>query len=107
MRLRSAIPSGGASSPDSAARCKRWMQTRSAAGFYGKLPSKGDFLLRRVSQEFVDAWDAWLQQSLFASRENLQERWLDAYLTSPVWRFALSDGVCGSGAYAGLMLPSV
>ena len=29
-------------------------------GFYGKLPSHGDFLRRRVSDAFVDAWDAWL-----------------------------------------------
>ena len=27
-------------------------------GFYGKLPSHGDFLRRRVSDAFVDAWDA-------------------------------------------------
>ena len=83
------------------------MQTASAAGFYGKLPCKGDFLQRRVAQEFVDTWDAWLQQCLFASREQLQERWLNAYLTSPVWRFALAEGVCGSGTYAGVMVPSV
>ncbi len=83
------------------------MQTASAAGFYGKLPCKGDFLHRRVSQEFVDAWDSWLQQCLIASREQLQELWLDAYLTSPVWRFAVAEGVCGSGAYAGVMVPSV
>jgi type VI secretion system protein ImpM len=83
------------------------MQTASAAGFYGKLPCKGDFLLRRVAQGFVDIWDAWLQQCLLASREQLQERWLNAYLTSPVWRFALAEGVCGSGAYAGVMVPSV
>jgi type VI secretion system protein ImpM len=95
------------SSLDSAARCNRPMQTASAAGFYGKLPCKGDFLQRRIAQEFVDAWDTWLQQCLFASREQLQEGWLDAYLTSPVWRFALAEGVCGSGAYAGVMVPSV
>jgi type VI secretion system ImpM family protein len=83
------------------------MRTASAAGFYGKLPCKGDFLQRRVTQEFLDRWDAWLQQCLMSSREKLQERWLDAYLTSPVWRFALADGVCGSGAYAGVMVPSV
>ena len=83
------------------------MQTASAAGFYGKLPCKGDFLQRRVTQEFLEGWDAWLQQCLITSREKLQERWLDAYLTSPVWRFALADGVCGSGAYAGVMVPSV
>lgn len=83
------------------------MQAQNAAGFYGKLPCKGDFLERRVSREFVDTWDAWLQQALMASREQLQDRWLNAYLTGPVWRFALADGVCGSGAYAGVMLPSV
>jgi type VI secretion system protein ImpM len=83
------------------------MQTASATGFFGKLPCKGDFLQQRVTQEFVDTWDAWLQQCMFASREQLQERWLDTYLTSPVWRFALADGVCGSGAYVGLMVPSV
>jgi type VI secretion system protein ImpM len=83
------------------------MQSQAAAGFYGKLPCKGDFLQRHVSQEFVDAWDAWLQQCLFSSREQLQERWLDAYLTSPVWRFALAAGACGGGTYAGVMLPSV
>jgi type VI secretion system protein ImpM len=77
------------------------------AGFYGKLPCKGDFLQRRVAQELVDSWDAWLQQCLFTSREQLQERWLNAYLTSPVWRFALAEGVCGSGAYVGVMVPSV
>lgn len=83
------------------------MQTASATGFYGKLPCKGDFLQRRVTQEFVDTWDAWLQECMVASREQLQERWLEAYLTSPVWRFALADGVCGSGAYVGVMVPSV
>lgn len=83
------------------------MHSQAAAGFYGKLPCKGDFLQRRVSQEFVDAWDPWLQQSLHVSRQQLQDRWLDVYLTSPVWRFALAAGVCGSGAYAGVMLPSV
>jgi type VI secretion system ImpM family protein len=83
------------------------MQTASTTGFYGKLPCKGDFLQRRVTQEFVDTWDAWLQECMVASREQLQERWLDAYLTSPVWRFALAEGVCGSGAYIGVMVPSV
>ena len=37
-------------------------------GFYGKLPSHGDFLRRRVSDAFVDAWDAWLRECLASSR---------------------------------------
>jgi type VI secretion system protein ImpM len=76
-------------------------------GFYGKLPCRGDFLQRRAPQDFVDAWDAWLQESLHESRERLQEAWLDSYLTGPVWRFVLSAGVCGGGVYAGVFVPSV
>jgi type VI secretion system protein ImpM len=82
-------------------------QSAASVGFYGKLPCKGDFLQRRVSQEFVDAWDPWLQECLQVSRRQLAEQWLGHYLTSPVWRFVLTEGVCGSGAYAGVMVPSV
>jgi type VI secretion system protein ImpM len=83
------------------------MENAFAVGFYGKLPCKGDFLQRRVTQEFVDVWDPWVRQSLSESKRQLQERWLDAYLTSPVWRFVLAEGLCGGGAYAGVLLPSV
>ena len=76
-------------------------------GFYGKLPCRGDFLQRRAPQDFVDVWDAWLQEGLHESRQRLQEAWLNNYLTGPVWRFALSAGICGSGAYAGVLVPSV
>ncbi|HTL91663.1 MAG TPA: type VI secretion system-associated protein TagF, partial [Steroidobacteraceae bacterium] len=69
--------------------------------------SRGDFLQRRVPQEFIDTWDAWLQQCMHSAKEVLREKWLDTYLTGPVWRFVLSSGVCGSGCYAGVMLPSV
>ena len=30
-------------------------------GFFGKLPSHGDFLSRRLPRSFVDPWDSWLQ----------------------------------------------
>ena len=76
-------------------------------GFYGKLPCRGDFLQRRAPQDFVDVWDAWLQECLHASRQKLQDSWLETYLTGPVWRFAFAPGVCGGGAYAGILVPSV
>jgi type VI secretion system protein ImpM len=76
-------------------------------GFYGKLPCRGDFLQRRAPQDFVDVWDAWLQQSLHESRQQLQASWLETYLTGPVWRFVLAPGVCGERAYAGVLVPSV
>ena len=76
-------------------------------GFYGKLPSHGDFLRRRVSDAFVGVWDAWLQDCVTASRTALGDKWLDVYLTSPAWRFACSAGVCGATPVVGLMVPSV
>ncbi|HKD53453.1 MAG TPA: type VI secretion system-associated protein TagF, partial [Steroidobacteraceae bacterium] len=78
-----------------------------AVGFFGKLPSNGDFLERRVAAPFHEAWDGWLQRCLTASREQLGGRWLDCYLTSPLWRFFLSDGVAGKSSYLGVLLPSV
>lgn len=76
-------------------------------GLYGKLPSHGDFLRRRVNDEFIAVWDAWLQGCVAQSRSALGEHWLNVYLTSPVWRFYCDAGVCGNTAYAGLMIPSV
>jgi type VI secretion system protein ImpM len=76
-------------------------------GFYGKLPSHGDFLRRRVSDAFVGVWDPWLQDCVAASRSALGDRWLDVYLTSPAWRFAGAAGLCGPSPVAGLVVPSV
>ncbi len=76
-------------------------------GFYGKLPSHGDFLRRRVDEGFVAVWDEWLQECLQATRAALGPRWLDIYLTSPVWRFACAPGVFGRRPVVGLMAPSV
>jgi type VI secretion system protein ImpM len=76
-------------------------------GFFGKLPSKGDFVTRRLSRDFRDAWQLWLNECLSHSRQVLGDDWLDIYLTSPIWRFALAPGVCGANAVVGVMLPSV
>lgn len=76
-------------------------------GWYGKLPSLGDFATRRLSMEFVKRWDDWLQDVLPASRAALGEGWLDAYLTMPIWRFALLPGLIGQSGWAGVLMPSV
>lgn len=81
--------------------------TRPEPGFYGKLPILGDFVTRRLPRDFLAPWDGWLQSSLAASREELGEVWLNSYLNSPIWRFALSPGVCGNSAWAGILMPSV
>jgi type VI secretion system protein ImpM len=76
-------------------------------GFFGKLPSRGDFVTRRLPREFIDAWDGWIQEALAASQARLGAQWLEVYLTSPVWCFVLSAGTCGESAYTGVLIPSV
>ncbi len=76
-------------------------------GYYGKLPSFGDFVTKRLPVSFVEPWDAWLSRCIVDSQRMLGERWLDIYLTSPIWRFALTSGVCGDSAYLGVLLPSL
>lgn len=80
---------------------------RPAAGFFGKLPSRGDFIGRHLPKSFTGPWDGWLQTAIAHSRDQLGENWREYYCTSPVWRFALGPGLCGSAAYAGIMMPSM
>jgi len=75
--------------------------------FYGKLPAKGDFLSRNLPREFIDTWDDWLQSGMNASRQALGEGWLETYLTSPLWRFALPAGTCGMSTWCGVLMPSM
>lgn len=83
------------------------MTADGALGFYGKLPSHGDFVRRRVCHQFLGRWDGWLQEIVTTTRQVLGERWLETYLTSPVWRFVVGPGVCGDRGHAGILMPSV
>lgn len=76
-------------------------------GFYGKLPAKGDFIQRGVGPGFTGPWDNWLQTSMEHSRAKLQNRWLNTYLVSPLWRFCLAPDLLSQNAMAGIMMPSV
>jgi type VI secretion system protein ImpM len=76
-------------------------------GLFGKLPSHGDFIRRRVSDQFIDAWDGWLRQCLSKSQAALGDRWVDVFLTSPAWRFVAAARACGPSPVIGLMVPSV
>jgi type VI secretion system protein ImpM len=75
---------------------------RMRIGFFGKLPSRGDFVRFGLSRALTAAWDAWLQEVMFSSREVS-----DAVLSgAPIWRFDLGAGVCGPRHACGLLLPS-
>ena len=72
-------------------------------GFYGKLPARGDFVRAGLPRSFTDPWDDWLRVAIAGSRTKMGDDWLPAYLESPVWRFCLPPGLCGSLPAVGLM----
>ena len=77
-------------------------------GWYGKIPSLGDFISRRLPANFIDTWDTWLQKAMATSREQLGEHWLDLYLTSPMWRFILMPDTCSNTKiWTGILMPSI
>lgn len=82
-------------------------QGQVAVGLFGKMPALGDFVRRRLPASFVEPWDEWLRLAISQSKADLGEGWLTGYLTSPLWRFALSAGVCGDAAACGVLMPSV
>lgn len=76
-------------------------------GFYGKLPAYGDFIQKRLPQNFVNPWHEWLQTGMLAGREQNPDNWMTYYLNCPAWCFVLSGGVCGDQPVAGVTIPSV
>lgn len=76
-------------------------------GWYGKVPCLGDFVRSGLSPQFVSAWDVWMQTLLTTAGEALGDRWQDCYFSAPIWRFAISAGLMGPRAAAGVMMPSV
>ena len=88
-------------------------------GWYGKLPSLGDFASRRLAPEWIETWDAWLAAGLLGWRERDQDHWLDDYLRGPSLRFLVMPGVlpgnhctaCTAAepgqSWVGVLMPSV
>ncbi|EJM97808.1 type VI secretion system-associated protein TagF [Phyllobacterium sp. YR531] len=77
------------------------------AGYFGKIPTKGDFVSRRLDRNVRAQIDQWLQSALKAGQEELAGEWLELYLNAPIWRFYLEAEICGPYPVVGMMIPSV
>jgi type VI secretion system protein ImpM len=75
-------------------------------GFHGKLPARGDFVGHGLPREVLDPWDDWLSRALGEAGRRLGGGWERAFAAAPVWRFALSAGLCGDTPLVGLLTPS-
>lgn len=83
------------------------MQQALRPGYFGKVPSQGDFVSSGFGKDLTDRLDEWLRLNVRASQEEMGRGWLDAFLVAPVWKFAIAPGVLSPEAMIGVMMPSV
>jgi type VI secretion system protein ImpM len=76
-------------------------------GWFGKLPGMGDFAHRRLSASFREHWDDWLQDGLAGLRTRHPQDWIEHYLESPLWCFALGADTVDAQTWIGVLMPSV
>jgi type VI secretion system protein ImpM len=67
-------------------------------GWYGKRPSAGDFVSRRLPRPLVDRLDLWLQAGMTALRERSPDTWQRGYAVAPVWNALVPAGVLAPDA---------
>ncbi|WP_018238710.1 type VI secretion system-associated protein TagF [Ensifer sp. BR816] len=75
-------------------------------GFFGKLPTHGDFVSTGIGHALQRELDDWLQSGLRACQDRLGNDWRDAFHGMPVWRFIVERGLWGPATVAGVLLPS-
>ena len=76
-------------------------------GFFGKLPSYGDFIQRNLSPDIVNHWDNWLLTSIEAAHASLSDQWRNRYFSGPMWRFVIDQPLIDESVVTGVMMPSV
>lgn len=74
-------------------------------GWYGKLPSAGDFTGRGLSYDIVTQLDAWLQSGLVQLRHRYPD-WQYFFSHSPTWSFLIPGGMLCGHPLVGCLMPS-
>jgi len=78
-----------------------------SAGYFGKIPARGDFVASGLASPIVSAWDMIVSSAVAAGKAAMAERWSEVWLQAPVWRFALPPNLCGPAPLLGLWMPSI
>jgi len=76
------------------------------ACWFGKLPSIGDFVGRRMPHALATDWDYWLRSGLDQLRSEAPDTWTQRFIHSPIWFFLTPARVTGVPA-CGVIAPSV
>jgi len=75
-------------------------------GWFGKLPSAGDFVFRRIPRALLDELDNWLSRGLAEYRAAVPGDWRKHFAAAPVWNCAIPASVIGGNTLIGLLVPS-
>ncbi|NLS20127.1 type VI secretion system-associated protein TagF [Rhizobium sp. P40RR-XXII] len=77
-----------------------------AIGFFGKLPTHGDFVSSALGLRLQSELDRWIHGGLIALEATLGEEWRRLFHATTAWRFVVGSGIWGPTAVAGVLLPS-
>jgi|GEM_PF-355616 len=75
-------------------------------GFFGKLPTHGDFVSTGLGRKLQGALDTWLQSSLQAIQGEFGGQWEHRFRSMPSWRFVVERDLWGPATVAGVIVPS-
>ncbi len=78
----------------------------SLPAWYGKIPSAGDFVNRRLPHELALWWERWAQQGVSAMRQRGAGEIERYYTIAPVWNFLIPAGAGAACVQAGCLAPS-
>lgn len=89
-----------------------------AAGLFGKLPARGDFISRAIDRDLLRPLEDWLLPLVQTARGLLGDGWNTAWHHAPAWRFWIGPDILQGdwkrnmrahdrpGAITGVLLPS-
>lgn len=75
-------------------------------GFFGKVPTHGDFISTGFGRLFQTGLDNWIQSGLQASEQAHGKEWQRLFRASPPWRFVIERSLWGQSTMVGVLLPS-
>ncbi|MEO8345030.1 MAG: type VI secretion system-associated protein TagF [Betaproteobacteria bacterium] len=75
-------------------------------GWFGKLPSSGDFGFRRLPRALLDDLDDWLRLGLTELRGSMPHDWKEVFTSAPTWNCAIPACVAGGNTLIGVLAPS-
>jgi len=75
-------------------------------GFFGKVPTHGDFVSSGLDNVVRSELDRWLQNGLSACAHAFGEQWQQQFGKTPSWRFIIEAGIWSRSVVAGVLSPS-